>query len=87
MYKKLVVSTAAALMLSSSAYAESVTGTVEQIDQQAGTIKLNDGNIYKLPGEFDYSVVVEGGNISVTYDLDGDVRQVTGLDPEAKAAE
>jgi len=86
MYKKLVVSAAVVFMLSSAAYAENVTGSVEKINPQEGTINLSDGNTYKLPGEFDYSIINEGMNVAITYDLDGDVRQVSGLDPEAKAA-
>jgi len=80
MYKKIVLGTVSALMLVSSAYADNVEGSVQKIDQQEGTLQLNDGNLYKLPAEFDYSSISEGANVVVTYDVDGEDRRVSAVE-------
>jgi len=82
MYKKIVVSAIAGLMLSSVAYADDVEGSIQQINQQEGTLQLSDGNVYKLPAEFDYSAVSEGLDVVVTYDVDGETRRVSNVAPK-----
>jgi len=80
MYKKIVLGAVSAIMLASSAYADNIEGSIQKIDPQEGTIQLNDGNVYKLPGEFDYSSISEGANVVVTYDVDGEDRRVSGVE-------
>jgi len=80
MYKKIVLGIVSALVLASSAYADSVEGSIEKIDQQEGTLQLNDGNLYKLPAEFNYSSIVEGANVVVTYDVDGEDRRASAVE-------
>jgi len=80
MYKKIVLGTISALVMASAAYADNVEGTVEKIDQQQGTLQLNDGNLYKLPAEFNYDSVSEGANVAVTYDVEGEDRVVSAVE-------
>jgi len=80
MYKKIVLSTVSALMLASSAYADTIEGSIQKVDQSEGTLQLSDGNVYKLPGEFDYNSVSEGANVVVTYDVDGENRNVSNVE-------
>jgi len=80
MYKKIALGAFPAIILASSAYADNVEGSIQKIDQQEGVIHLNDGNLYKLPGEFDYSSISEGLNVVLTYDVDGEERRVSDVE-------
>jgi len=80
MYKKIVLGAIPAIILASSVYADDIEGAIQKIDQQEGTLQLSDGNVYKLPSEFDYSSISEGSNVVVTYDVDGEERRVSGVE-------
>ena len=66
--------TLAALIASAmTAFAAEADGEITRIDQDKGTITLDDGNTYKLPGEFDVSSLKKGMDIVLSYDeVDGE---------------
>jgi Cu/Ag efflux protein CusF len=60
------------LALTLAATAAEVDGTIKSIDQDALTITLDDGNSYKLPGEFDMESIQAGMEVVLAYDqVDG----------------
>lgn len=59
---------AALLATTAAAYAADADGEIKSIDAAKGTITLDDGNTYKLPGEFDASTLKKGMDIVLSYD-------------------
>ena len=59
---------AAALMISSAAFAAEAEGQIQTVDRDNLTITLDDGKSYKLPGEFDVELIQEGMTILLAYD-------------------
>lgn len=82
MRKLAFISFIAALFMPAIAYADSVEGLITTIDSSTNTLELSDGYTYKLPGEFDYTVIHEGMKVLVFYDNDGPNRYVTDIEPE-----
>lgn len=66
-------------MFSSVAMAEDTEGKITAIDREEETISLDDGNSYKLPGEFDYSALNEGMKVIVLYEVAENTRFVTDI--------
>ncbi|EJF90519.1 DUF1344 domain-containing protein [Bartonella tamiae] len=64
------------------AHADDAEGTITAIDQNTDTIFLDNGISYKLPGEFDYSVLNMGMKVIVFYDAQGDNRYITDIEPQ-----
>jgi hypothetical protein len=76
--KKLVVAASAALLLAMSslaALADEVTGAIQDIDDTAMTVTLDDGNVYKLPDNLDVSDFEIGDEVTLEYtkDANGDL--------------
>ena len=84
MRKFLVLGALGAILFPLSALADSAQGTITAIDPSANTMQLNDGKSYNLPGEFDFSVIHSGMNVTVFYDVDGANRYVTDIEPEGE---
>ena len=63
-----------------TALADEATGKIVSIDEGAQSLKLDDGNVYKLPGEFDYSVITKDMKVLVVYDLSGKDKIVTDIE-------
>lgn len=66
---------AAALLLLSiaGAYAADTEGAIKKIDRDNLTITLDNGEKFKLPGEFDVSALEEGMDVVIAYDeVDGE---------------
>jgi len=86
MDKKLSIRIITALVflvcLAVSVRAESVEGTIQRINEAKNTLRLSDGNSYQLPGEFDYSVLKEGMKVLVFYDVAGEQRYISDIEPE-----
>ena len=79
--KKLAFLIAALLFaLPHTAMADDATGTIVSIDEAEQTLKLDDGNVYKLPGEFDYSVIALDMKVMVVYDVSGEDKVVTDIE-------
>lgn len=54
-------------------------GTIRQIDTEALTITLDNGNTYLLPGEFNVEALAEGTEVVVAYDTVEGVKQITDI--------
>ena len=54
-------------------------GVISSIDREAGTITLDNGNSYKLPGEFDVDAIQEGMVVLLAYDKIGDQNMITDM--------
>jgi outer membrane lipoprotein SlyB len=73
MMRALLAGLSTALILSGAALAAEAQGHIAKIDAEKLTITLDDGNSYKLPGEFDLSSIREGMEVLIAYDtIDGD---------------
>ena len=72
---------AAALMLSTiaGASAAEAEGKVKAVDRDNLTITLENGNSYKLPGEFDVDAIQEGMVVLLAYDKIGDQNMITDM--------
>jgi Cu/Ag efflux protein CusF len=64
----LIAASAALLLSLSAAQAADTDGTIRSINREALTITLSDGEQYKLPGEFDVSVLEEGMDVVIAFD-------------------
>lgn len=70
--RRVIVTLAAFLALSSASLAAEAEGHITSIDRDKLTITLDDGKSYKLPGEFDIDAIKEGMEILLAYDqIDG----------------
>ncbi len=71
---------AASLALSSgAAMAADDEGKIKRVDREALTITLDNGNTYKLSGEFDVEALEEGVEVVLAYDTVGGEKLVTDL--------
>lgn len=71
---------AASLTLSSgAAMAADDEGKIKRVDREALTITLDNGNTYKLSGEFDVEALEEGVEVVLAYDTVGGEKLVTDL--------
>ena len=71
---------AASLALSSgAALAADDEGKIKRVDREALTITLDNGNTYKLSGEFDVEALAEGVEVVLAYDTVGGEKLVTDL--------
>ena len=50
------------------------------MDEGTQSLKLDDGNTYKLPGEFDYTVIAPDMKVTVIYDVNGEEKLVTDIE-------
>ena len=72
--------TAAAALFASAAFAANDEGAIAQIDHEAMTITLENGNSYKLPGEFNVESLSEGLDVFVAYEEVDGQKQITDID-------
>lgn len=71
---------AAGLALSAgAAIAADDEGTVKRVDREKLTLTLDNGNTYKLSGEFDIESLKEGVDVVLAYDTVGGEKLVTDL--------
>jgi len=73
-------------LFSTVALADDAEGKITKIDEDNDTITLDDGKVYKLPGEFDYSAINEGMKVMISYDVVDQDRFITNIE-EAEDAE
>ena len=79
--KKLTFLIAATIFaLPHTALADEATGKIVSIDEGNQSLKLDDGNVYKLPGEFDYTVLSKDMKVLIVYDLSGEDKVVTDIE-------
>ena len=68
------------LMLCGAASAAEAQGHIEKIDPDTLTITLDNGNSYKLPGEFDMSSIKEGMEVLIAFDKIGGENLITDME-------
>jgi Protein of unknown function (DUF1344) len=66
--------------LPNTALADEIEGKIASVDEGKQTLKLADGSVYKLPGEFDYSVIEKDMNVTIVYDVSGEEKLVTDIE-------
>jgi hypothetical protein len=74
---------AATMMFSvtiSGAFAAEAEGKIKAVDRDNLTITLENGNSYKLPGEFDVDAIQEGMEVLLAYDKVGDQNMITDME-------
>lgn len=69
----------AALTISGAAMAADDEGLIKRIDLEAMTITLDNGNTYKLSGEFDVEALEEGADVVLAYDTVAGEKLITDL--------
>ncbi|QND52199.1 DUF1344 domain-containing protein [Phyllobacterium sp. 628] len=62
------------------ALADDAKGTITKIDADNSTITLDDGKVYKLPGEFDFSAIEQGMKVTLMFDLVNKERFITDIE-------
>lgn len=62
------------------ALADDAQGTITKIDEDNSTITLDDGKVYKLPGEFDLSVIEQGMKVTLMFDVVNKERFITDIE-------
>jgi len=72
--------------LSAAALADSADGTITRLDENDNTVTLDNGKVYKLPGEFDYSDFHVGQKVSLFYDSDPSGSYVTDIEVQGAQA-
>ena len=75
-----VAALAAFLTMSGVAAAASAEGRITAIDPDAMTITLDNGDTYRLPGEFNMEAIDVGSEVLVAYDQIDGQRQITDMD-------
>lgn len=78
-----LLAAAASLMLGfmSPAFADTTEGKVQRVNAEAMTVVLDDGKTYRLPPEMDMTVIEEGIEIIVAYDVGADgTNQITDME-------
>lgn len=76
----LLASTLAAPLASARAVEGQLEATVSAIDGAAETMSLDDGNIYRLPGEFDLASLEPGTRVYVYFRETDGVREIFDLE-------
>lgn len=66
--------------LPNTALADEIEGKITAIDEASQTLKLEDGSVYKLPGEFDYSVLEKDMQVTIIFDVSGEDKMVTDIE-------
>ncbi len=79
--KKITGALLALLFTGGLALAADADGKITAIDRDAGTIVLEDGNTYKLPGEFDPANIEEGMEVLIAYDMVNGENLITIIEP------
>ena len=75
-----LIGVAAALMISTAAFAAEAEGQITAIDKENSVITLDNGKSYKLPGEFDVESLKEGMEILLAYDTVGGENLITDME-------
>ena len=70
---------ASVAFFSGTAMAADDEGTIASVDREALTSTLDNGNTYKLSGEFDVEALEEGAEVVLAYDNVGGENMVTDL--------
>lgn len=82
MRRLMVTAAAAALLVASSSFlaiAAEATGAIASLDASVGTVTLDNGQTFMLPGSIDAASLQIGDRVSVTYEEgpDGNITATT----------
>jgi hypothetical protein len=78
--RTLIGAVAITVICATGALAAEAEGHIKTIDRDNLTITLDNGKLYKLPGEFDVDAIEEGMEILLAYDKVGDVNLITDME-------
>ncbi|MHB2265422.1 DUF1344 domain-containing protein [Aliihoeflea sp. PC F10.4] len=71
---------AAMALFATAVLAANDEGAIAQIDRETMTITLENGNTYRLPGEFDVDSLSEGMDVFLAYEEIEGQNQITDVD-------
>ncbi len=77
----------ASLVSAAPAFADDADGKIEKVDIEEGKIVLDDGNTYKLPGEFDPEQLKQGAEIFLVYQVVDGENIITDMEVSEEATE
>lgn len=75
----LIGAAAAALLISTAAFAGQTEGLIKKVDKDALTLTLDDGKSYKLNAETDLDALKPGMDIVIAYDVTNGENVVTDM--------
>lgn len=84
----LIGAAAAALLISTAAFAGQTEGLIKKVDKDALTLTLDDGKSYKLNAETDLDALKPGMDIVIAYDVTNGENVVTDMQlPDSDSTE
>ncbi|UVK41720.1 DUF1344 domain-containing protein [Mesorhizobium sp. AR10] len=78
--RTLIGAVAAALLISTAAFAGQTEGLIKNVDKDALTLTLEDGKSYKLNAETDLDALKPGMDIVIAYDVTNGENVVTDME-------
>lgn len=79
--KKYFLATCAALaLMTGHAFADEAEGAITAVDATAYTMTLDNGESYKLPDEFDITLIGEGMRVALAYDEVDGAKLITDME-------
>jgi opacity protein-like surface antigen len=64
---KILIGSAAALVLITNAHAAQVTGTIQSVNVKSDSVTLSDGRVYMLPEGIEAESVRVGDKVEITF--------------------
>jgi Cu/Ag efflux protein CusF len=85
--RKLITAVAAAALLSTAslAYAAEASGSIQSIDTAAGTITLDNGDVFKLPAAFDVASLQVGAKVKIVFEEQDGQKVASSVEADAMA--
>lgn len=77
--RRILAAAAIVGLMVTGALAADADGKITKVDAQKMTIQLDNGKVYKLPSEVDMSVISEGVEVVIAYDVKNGVNQITDM--------
>ena len=78
--RTLIGAVAAALLISTAAFAGQTEGLIKNVDKDALTLTLEDGKSFKLNAETDLDALKPGMDIVIAYDVTNGENVVTDME-------
>lgn len=76
---RILLASTFSLLIATAAFAGQTDGKVTSVDAEKQTVTLDDGNTYRVPGEFDIATLKQGMEIVIAYDEVNGVNQITDM--------
>lgn len=77
--RKIIAAFAILALSPLAAQAAETEGLIKSVNAEKGTITLDDGKSYKMPGEFDVASLEVGSDIVLSYDVVNGERLVSDM--------